>query len=239
MKIGRPVERSWDRIEFAFPLCLMWHERLKGFNLLSKTISVREQLDKQEDKDNPYIQYGDRLLEHFEDEEKALFGSQTVLIFFGVFENHNAYRVMKQFGLRQTVPPTWKPPLLREERASTTAGDYQIRRKEINYMWEERWNNIIDGEPDDTAHHSDEYLAWYKGITHLRIGRGTGAIDASRNVVEEQSVAKVMSFFGSKVIRMLKPKVIYGFGSVGGLVGEESQWDLLINFCEGAVNNWD
>lgn len=52
MKIGRPIERDWDRIEFAFPLCLMWHERLKGFNLLSNTSSVREQLDKQEDKDN-------------------------------------------------------------------------------------------------------------------------------------------------------------------------------------------
>ena len=63
---------------------------------------------------------------------------------------------MKQLGLRQTVPPTCKPPLLREERASTTARDYQIRGKEINYMWEERWNSIIDGELDDTAHHSDE-----------------------------------------------------------------------------------
>ncbi|XXG69201.1 hypothetical protein AAC387_Pa06g2129 [Persea americana] len=59
-------------------------------------------------------------------------------------------------------------------------------------MWEERWNSIIDGEPDNTAHHSDEYLAWYKGITCLRIGRGTGAMDASRNVVEDQSVIKMM-----------------------------------------------
>ncbi|RWR76652.1 serine/threonine-protein phosphatase 7 long form [Cinnamomum micranthum f. kanehirae] len=128
MKIGRPIERDWDRIEFAFPLCLMWHERLKGFNLLSNTSSVREQLDKQEDKDNPYIQYGDRLLEHVEDEEMALFGSQTVLIYFGVFENHNVCRVMKQFGLR--------------------------------------------------------------GITRLRIGRGTANMDAPRNVVEDQLVVK-------------------------------------------------
>ncbi|XXG72126.1 hypothetical protein AAC387_Pa07g1287 [Persea americana] len=57
-------------------------------------------------------------------------------------------------------------------------------------MWEERWNNIIDGEPDDTAHHSDEYLALDRGITRLRIGRGTGAMDASRNVVEDQSDVK-------------------------------------------------
>ncbi|KAJ8639588.1 hypothetical protein MRB53_016282 [Persea americana] len=48
MKTGRPIERSWDRIEFAFPLCQMWQERLKGHNLLMRTSSVREQLDKQD-----------------------------------------------------------------------------------------------------------------------------------------------------------------------------------------------
>ncbi|RWR87938.1 serine/threonine-protein phosphatase 7 long form [Cinnamomum micranthum f. kanehirae] len=154
MKIGQPIERDWDRIESAFPLCLMWHERLKGFNLLSNTSFVREQLDKQEDKDNA-----------------------------------SYYDLYKQ-----TVPPTWKPPLLRDERGSTSARDYQIRRKEINRMWEDRWQNIIDGEPDDTAHHSDEYLAWYRGITRLRIGRGTGNMDAPRNVVEDQSVVKVRAF---------------------------------------------
>ena len=58
-------------------------------------------------------------------------------------------------------------------------------------MWDERWNNIIKGEHDDTAHHSDEYLAWYRGITHLRIGRGMDNMEASKNAVDDQSVVKV------------------------------------------------
>ncbi|KAJ8617385.1 hypothetical protein MRB53_013571 [Persea americana] len=85
-------------------------------------------------------------------------------------------------------------------------------------MWEEGWNSIIDGEPDDTAHHSDEYLAWYRGITRLRIGRGMGAMDASRNVVKDQSVVKVRAFV---------ERVIASFGTIDENTGSTILYKVI------------
>ncbi|RWR73043.1 serine/threonine-protein phosphatase 7 long form [Cinnamomum micranthum f. kanehirae] len=108
MSIGRSISKSMEDIQLEFPLFKMWEERLKDHHILTNVGEVRRQLDTQ-DVDSfdwqPYDQYGDELAACVNEVDRSLFRSVVSMINYMIVERHNVDRVLKQFGLKQHVPP--------------------------------------------------------------------------------------------------------------------------------------
>ncbi|XXG76823.1 hypothetical protein AAC387_Pa08g1101 [Persea americana] len=86
----------------------MWEEILKDHHTLTNVREVRRQLDTQ-DVDSfdwqPYDRYSDELVDCVNEGDRSLFRSAVTMVNYMVIERHNVDRVLKQFGLKQHVPP--------------------------------------------------------------------------------------------------------------------------------------
>ena len=59
----------------------------------------------------PYSGFNKKFHSKLSKVDRSLIGSSTVLVFYWVVERHNTWQVMKQFGLKQLVPPPFTMPI--------------------------------------------------------------------------------------------------------------------------------
>eukprot|EP00268_Persea_americana_P024625 TRINITY_DN24066_c1_g1_i1.p1 TRINITY_DN24066_c1_g1~~TRINITY_DN24066_c1_g1_i1.p1 ORF type:complete len:125 (+),score=5.32 TRINITY_DN24066_c1_g1_i1:576-950(+) len=119
MSIGRcPLPNpSWKDIEFL--LFKTWHRRLGDHPPLATVKEVRDQLNSLTVDAftwQPYFDYDKKFQMSVPKGDCDLFSSSTILVWYWIVERHNTWRVMKQFGLKQLVPPTFSVPYVRRER---------------------------------------------------------------------------------------------------------------------------
>ena len=80
---------------------------------------------------------------------------------------------MKQFGLKQCVPPPFTMPIVRRERTFRSVVDYAATiDKEVASSWGARSQLGLQGEVCAAAAHTDEYMELYGNNTVMFIGRG-------------------------------------------------------------------
>lgn len=119
----------------------------------------------------PYKRLGKAFLKRVPKEDRYLFTCSAPLIFFWVLERHNTGRVMKQFGLRQVVPPPFVAAFPRVERIEKVVTNYIIVHSAEIELWEKRYNSVLHGKKSSNMEHTGEYMAWYSLNTIMYIGR--------------------------------------------------------------------
>lgn len=91
----------------------------------------------------PYKKYEKEFLKHVSKDDKTLFTTDSPLISYWVLKHHPSSRVMKQFGLRQIVPPHFVRPIVRKENNGRSIIDWsQVHEEEVK-SWEARANNML------------------------------------------------------------------------------------------------
>jgi hypothetical protein len=94
--------------------------------------------------------------------------TQAPLINFPIVEMYLPERVMRQFGLRQCIPPPFRPTLQtlhRISRRGREREDWEETHHEYIQEWEARRHRIFrESEQYDLSSY-DEYLQWYSGAT--------------------------------------------------------------------------
>eukprot|EP00268_Persea_americana_P044168 TRINITY_DN4464_c0_g1_i16.p1 TRINITY_DN4464_c0_g1~~TRINITY_DN4464_c0_g1_i16.p1 ORF type:complete len:280 (-),score=29.87 TRINITY_DN4464_c0_g1_i16:1459-2298(-) len=174
MSIGRcPTPKdSWKK-DIKFPLFKTWEARLDGYKALTTIKFVRQQLDNMKSDSfawMPYATHVKKFTQNVCDIDRRLFMSNTILIHYWIMEYHNCNRVMKQFGLNQVVPPTFRMPLLRVEKVERMSRDYTRIPPKVSSMWDARVDVIVQGQKDASPTHTDEYFKWYIPNTRMHIG---------------------------------------------------------------------
>lgn len=76
---------------------------------------------------------------------------------------------MKQFSLKQVVPPPFAMPLLRAECIETVIMDYSSKHLAKIQMWNARHSSVLKGRKLSSGEHTDEYMAWYSLNTILHV----------------------------------------------------------------------
>lgn len=66
---------------------------------------------------------------------------------------------MKQFGLKQVVPPPFVMSFLREERIERVIVDYSLCHIAEQELWEARLNSVVRGKKSSSEGHEEEYMA--------------------------------------------------------------------------------
>eukprot|EP00268_Persea_americana_P001817 TRINITY_DN10547_c1_g1_i1.p2 TRINITY_DN10547_c1_g1~~TRINITY_DN10547_c1_g1_i1.p2 ORF type:complete len:114 (+),score=12.15 TRINITY_DN10547_c1_g1_i1:43-342(+) len=84
----------------------------------------------------PYRKYGKEFFMHVSKADRALFTTDSPLISYWVLECHPSPRVMRQFGLRQTVPPCFGRPIVRKENKGRSIIDRRLVHEEEVKSWE-------------------------------------------------------------------------------------------------------
>jgi len=94
--------------------------------------------------------------------------TQAPLINFPIVEMYLPERVMRQFGLRQCIPPPFRPTLQTLHRISRRGRErenWEETHHEYIQEWEARRHRIFrEAEQYDLSSY-DEYLQWYSGAT--------------------------------------------------------------------------
>ena len=92
---------------------------------------------------------------------------------YGIGLSSATTHVMKQFGLKQIVPPRFTMPIVRRERTFRSIVNYAATMdKDIASSWGARAQLGLQGEVCAAAAQSDEYMEWYGKNTLMFIGRG-------------------------------------------------------------------
>ncbi|RWR83518.1 serine/threonine-protein phosphatase 7 long form [Cinnamomum micranthum f. kanehirae] len=103
---------------------------------------------------------------------RALFTTDSLLISYWVLERHPTPRVMRQFGMRQTVPPLFVRPILQKENKERFVIDWSLVNEEEVKSWEARANNVLKrkGKKSKGGEDEEEYMRWYEANTIMHIG---------------------------------------------------------------------
>ncbi|RWR78487.1 protein MAIN-LIKE 2 [Cinnamomum micranthum f. kanehirae] len=226
MTIGKPIRRRADwETDVEFPLLLTWYNRLQSHHFQTRVEEARRQLDIMEvDAFNwlPYRDY-ENISEYIDDLVVPLFRSNTALISFWVVERHCPERVMKQFGLKQIVPPRFLKPFPRNEMVPIGENKREKLRAIYLGLWNKRMDAITYGEEGDAGPHTDAYFQWYRGITRLRIGRPTSGHNLNLN------------FVSSQILKWTE-KILASCGDADQLEGKSIDFSNFIDFVRAEVN---
>ena len=116
--------------------------------------------------------YRKEFFKHVSKGDKALFNIDSPLISYWVLERHPSPRVMRQFGLKQTVPPRYITPIVRKENNGRSVINWSLVHEEGVKSWEARANNVLKGKRKSKGGEEDEeaYMSWYEANTIMRIG---------------------------------------------------------------------
>ena len=106
--------------------------------------------------------------------------SRVPLICFHIIEWHFTDRVLRQFGIRQTIPAECdtEARLHHIDLRGRPEQDWSITHKYFIQFWESRGDYVVDGPPvDGIMDYHDPYFQWYRRITRRFISREGGLHD--------------------------------------------------------------
>ncbi|CAA0277808.1 unnamed protein product [Arabidopsis thaliana] len=90
------------------------------------------------------------------------------LICFDVVEWHRPDRVLRQFGLHQTIPAPCdnEKALHAIDKRGKSEYDWSARHSRHIGLWEARVSSVVSGEPEcSPMDYNDPYMEWYRRIT--------------------------------------------------------------------------
>ncbi|KAK9125836.1 hypothetical protein Scep_014682 [Stephania cephalantha] len=99
---------------------------------------------------------------------RAIWRTRAPLLFFYVVEMYNLDRVMRQFDLKQRIPPlhSTSMELHKIDLIGKTDKDWSAEHSAYVYMWNERASNIATDEIlEEPLDFYDPYMLWYRRIT--------------------------------------------------------------------------
>jgi hypothetical protein len=99
-------------------------------------------------------------------ENRIVWLARVPLICFCIVEWHLPDRVKRQFGFRQSVPDAIDTSRELHKVDFRRNNDWTTKHHNWIIIWEQRYDNIIQGVPD--AHpmeDDDEYMHWYRRIS--------------------------------------------------------------------------
>ncbi|XVE78349.1 hypothetical protein DITRI_Ditri13aG0137800 [Diplodiscus trichospermus] len=169
LNIGRPTLNR-DPIQDHFPIVFRWKGKPSGPTKNRDVVFYRKALDSLKPSDVEWLPYKsiDTRIIPQEITSTLVFGrSQTMLICFDLAERHHPNRVLRQYGMRQSIPEDvaqW------ERKSRGAAGGVDLSNKMGSELreWADRALHIV--EADDNAD-ENEYMAWYLRITRKIVGR--------------------------------------------------------------------
>ncbi|WVZ82016.1 hypothetical protein U9M48_029333, partial [Paspalum notatum var. saurae] len=175
--VGRPLVRSPLCAEIGIeqdppPIGFRWvGARPQSENATRCLKQYRDELNLQrvdQVKWEPYLLIESSTLPPLCTKDADLWLTQAPLINFPIVEMYLPERVMRQFGLRQCIPPPFRPTLQSLHRISRRGRErenWEETHHEYIQEWEARRQRIFrDTEQYDPSSY-DEYLRWYSGAT--------------------------------------------------------------------------
>ncbi|KAL6845127.1 hypothetical protein ACP4OV_024622 [Aristida adscensionis] len=175
--VGRPLVRSPLCIETGIqqdlpPIGFRWvGARTQSENATRCLKQYRDELNLQrvdQVKWEPYLHEESSSLPPLCTKDADLWLTQAPLINFPIVEMYLPERVMRQFGLRQCIPPPFRPTLQSLHRISRRGRErenWEETHHEYIQEWEARQQRIFrDTEQYDPSSY-EEYLNWYSGAT--------------------------------------------------------------------------
>ncbi|KAI8538170.1 hypothetical protein RHMOL_Rhmol09G0081200 [Rhododendron molle] len=120
---------------------------------------------------------------------RAIWMAKVPLLNFPMVQMHMRDRVMRQFGLRQTIPAhcNCRQPL-HEKNWKAGQKDYRQDHHAELEMWNHRLNHIVpagEADPHEYAYPADDpYVTWYERITIPYISRLGGGADKAMRLFE-------------------------------------------------------
>ncbi|CAD6337282.1 unnamed protein product [Miscanthus lutarioriparius] len=175
--VGRPLVRSPLCTEIGIeqdlpPIGFRWvGARTQSENATRCLKQYRDELNLQrvdQVKWEPYLQIEPSTLPPLCTRDADLWLTQAPLINFPIVEMYLPERVMRQFGLRQCIPPPFRPTLQSLHRISRRGKErenWEETHHEYIQEWEARRQRIFrDTEQYDPSSY-EEYLRWYSGAT--------------------------------------------------------------------------
>lgn len=175
--VGRPLVRSPPFMETDIPQDLppigfRWvGARTQSENATRCLKQYRDELNLQEAdqlKWEPYMLIESSSLPPLCTKDADLWITQAPLINFPIVEMYLPERVMRQFGLRQCIPPPFRPTLQALHRISRRGRErenWEETHHEYIQEWEARRQRIFrEAEQYDLSSY-EEYLQWYSGAT--------------------------------------------------------------------------
>lgn len=104
----------------------------------------------------------------------GIWRSITYLICWSFVEPHLPHRVLRQFGIRQTIPVPMLTERFKElhkiDRRGRAGTDWTIKHRQYIDIWNARRSYVVEGEyAEDSATPSPEYLSWYVPRTVVHI----------------------------------------------------------------------
>lgn len=175
--VGRPLVRSPLCTEMGIehdlpPIGFRWvGSRTQSESANRCLKQYRDELNVQrvdQVKWEPYLQVESSTLPPLCTRDADLWLTQAPLINFPIVEMYLPERVMRQFGLRQCIPPPFRPTLQSLHRISRRGKErenWEETHHEYIQEWEARRQRIFrDTEQYDPSSY-EEYLRWYSGAT--------------------------------------------------------------------------
>ncbi|XBI65482.1 hypothetical protein VPH35_045316 [Triticum aestivum] len=184
--VGRPLARSSSVAETDIPQDLppigfRWvGARAQSENATRCLKQYRDELNLQRAdqlKWEPYMLIESSSLPPLCTKDADLWITQAPLINFPIVEMYLPERVMRQFGLRQCIPPPFRPTLQTLHRISRRGRErenWEETHHEYIQEWEARRQRIFRETEQFDLSSYDEYLQWYSGATRRYLVPSTG-----------------------------------------------------------------
>ncbi|XVF71774.1 hypothetical protein PTKIN_Ptkin12aG0066200 [Pterospermum kingtungense] len=169
LNIGRP-KLNRDPIHDHFPFVLRWKGKQSGPTTNRDVVFYRKALDSLEPCDVEWLpyKYMDGTVIPEEIRSTLVLGrSKTMLICFDKAERHLPNRVLRQYGMLQTIPEDvagW----VRKSRGVDGGVDLSGKMESELNEWADHALQIVEGD-DETD--ENEYMGWYLRITRKVVGR--------------------------------------------------------------------
>ncbi|EMS48154.1 hypothetical protein TRIUR3_13241 [Triticum urartu] len=186
--VGRPLARSSSVAETDIPQDLppigfRWvGARAQSENATRCLKQYRDELNLQRAdqlKWEPYMLIESSSLPPLCTKDADLWITQAPLINFPIVEMYLPERVMRQFGLRQCIPPPFRPTLQTLHRISRRGRErenWEETHHEYIQEWEARRQRIFRETEQFDLSSYDEYLQWYSGATRRYLVPSTDII---------------------------------------------------------------
>ncbi|KAJ7950449.1 Serine/threonine-protein phosphatase [Quillaja saponaria] len=174
------------------PLACRW----RGVRILTEVSKhvlkqYRFQLDNLSSKQMVWQPYTDDVVHSLPDfcfSGRDIWRAVVPLICFHIIEWHQPDRVMRQFGLQQSIPklPKQEDHLHKIDLRGRFNFDWHQHHKRFIEIWSQRASFVVVGQPLDgpLGYHS-EYMTWFRGITRRWMSPGGAVLEVVADGLEK------------------------------------------------------